>query len=178
MRALGQSQSVMGPAGSNFVTINSRRGSGQIFVQTPQNYDEEQNGLALTPPPIHEYNIEEGRAAPMIQSPTLSGDDVSQVPNEDVEAVLLKMHSKMKNLESKYLDLANFYKKELIHSNGAGANISRHNNLQTPQILLTQSDRSSKSHFIDNHPYDQSVEKALIKELLKEKVSWKKSWPG
>jgi hypothetical protein len=33
---------------------------------------------------------------------------------EDMEAKIMKMHSKMKNLESRYLDLANFYKRELL----------------------------------------------------------------
>lgn len=33
---------------------------------------------------------------------------------EDLESVILRMHGKMKSLESRYLDLANFYKKELV----------------------------------------------------------------
>lgn len=34
----------------------------------------------------------------------------------------MKMHSKMKNLESRYLDLANFYKKELLINGGQNLN--------------------------------------------------------
>ena len=36
---------------------------------------------------------------------------------EEVESLIMKMHSKMKSLESRYLDLANFYKKELLAGN-------------------------------------------------------------
>ena len=31
-----------------------------------------------------------------------------------MEVAIMNMHQKMKNLESKYIDLANFYKKEMI----------------------------------------------------------------
>ena len=31
-----------------------------------------------------------------------------------MEQIIVNLHSKMKNLENKYIDLANFYKKELI----------------------------------------------------------------
>ena len=31
-----------------------------------------------------------------------------------MEQIILNLHNKMKNLENKYIDLANFYKKELI----------------------------------------------------------------
>jgi hypothetical protein len=32
----------------------------------------------------------------------------------DLEGLVLRMHGKMKSLESRYLDLANFYKRELL----------------------------------------------------------------
>jgi hypothetical protein len=35
----------------------------------------------------------------------------------DVEVIIMNLYSKMKNLESKYIDLANFYKQELVKSN-------------------------------------------------------------
>lgn len=35
----------------------------------------------------------------------------------DVEYIIMNLYSKMKNLESKYIDLANFYKQELVKSN-------------------------------------------------------------
>ena len=31
-----------------------------------------------------------------------------------MEQIIMSLHNKMKNLESKYIDLANFYKKELV----------------------------------------------------------------
>lgn len=42
--------------------------------------------------------------------------------SEEVENMIMKMHSKMKNLESRYLDLANFYKKELLINGGQNLN--------------------------------------------------------
>ena len=35
----------------------------------------------------------------------------------DVEYIIMNLYNKMKNLESKYIDLANFYKQELVKSN-------------------------------------------------------------
>lgn len=37
--------------------------------------------------------------------------------NGDVEIIIMNLYSKMKNLEGKYIDLANFYKQELVKSN-------------------------------------------------------------
>lgn len=37
--------------------------------------------------------------------------------NSDVEIIIMNLYSKMKNLEGKYIDLANFYKQELVKSN-------------------------------------------------------------
>lgn len=34
--------------------------------------------------------------------------------NAEMEQIIINLHTKMKNLESKYLDLANYYKKELV----------------------------------------------------------------
>ena len=31
-----------------------------------------------------------------------------------MDQIIVNLHNKMKNLESKYLDLANYYKKELV----------------------------------------------------------------
>jgi hypothetical protein len=31
-----------------------------------------------------------------------------------MENIIINLHNKMKNLENKYIDLANFYKRELI----------------------------------------------------------------
>lgn len=31
-----------------------------------------------------------------------------------MEQIIINLHQKMKNLESKYLDLANYYKRELV----------------------------------------------------------------
>jgi hypothetical protein len=34
--------------------------------------------------------------------------------SSDMETIILNLHNKMKNLENKYIDLANFYKRELL----------------------------------------------------------------
>lgn len=39
--------------------------------------------------------------------------DVREGEN-DVEYIIMNLYSKMKNLENKYIDLANFYKQELV----------------------------------------------------------------
>ena len=36
----------------------------------------------------------------------------------DQEAMLMKMHAKVKSLEGRYIDLANFYKRELLAQGG------------------------------------------------------------
>jgi hypothetical protein len=36
----------------------------------------------------------------------------------DFDSVMLKMHGKVKSLEGRYLDLANFYKRELLAQGG------------------------------------------------------------
>lgn len=41
-------------------------------------------------------------------------DELRDLP-EDMESIIMKIHSKMKNLENKYIDLANFYKEGVIH---------------------------------------------------------------
>jgi aspartate ammonia-lyase len=47
---------------------------------------------------------------------SISEDDNQMSPcvNQDMEHVIMSLHNKMKNLESKYIDLANFYKKGLV----------------------------------------------------------------
>ena len=42
--------------------------------------------------------------------------------NPDVELIVMNLYSKMKNLENKYIDLANFYKHELVRSNQKATN--------------------------------------------------------
>jgi len=37
-----------------------------------------------------------------------------EAPGTDVEIIIMGLYSKMKNLEGKYIDLANFYKQELL----------------------------------------------------------------
>ena len=37
----------------------------------------------------------------------------------DIEYIIMNLYSKMKNLENKYIDLANFYKKELVKNSSA-----------------------------------------------------------
>jgi hypothetical protein len=47
----------------------------------------------------------------------LAGAQGEDAPAGDVEVIIMNLYSKMKNLESKYIDLANFYKQELVKSN-------------------------------------------------------------
>lgn len=35
----------------------------------------------------------------------------------DIEYIIMNLYSKMKNLENKYIDLANYYKQELVKTN-------------------------------------------------------------
>ena len=39
-------------------------------------------------------------------------------PSVDQEAMIMKMHAKVKSLEGRYIDLANFYKRELLAQGG------------------------------------------------------------
>jgi hypothetical protein len=41
-----------------------------------------------------------------------------EVPGTDVEMIIMNLYSKMKSLEGKYIDLANFYKQELLVKSG------------------------------------------------------------
>ena len=40
----------------------------------------------------------------------------------DIEYIIMNLYSKMKNLEGKYIDLANFYKQELVKSSAGKPN--------------------------------------------------------
>lgn len=42
-------------------------------------------------------------------------DDMREGEN-DIEYIIMNLYSKMKNLENKYIDLANYYKQELVKS--------------------------------------------------------------
>lgn len=108
------------------------------------------------------------------------------------------MHSKVKNLESRYLDLANFYKRELL-AGGASMNNSRFSALASASLqpgataflktaggsddftpYLNQDLRSSLKRDISSpiggarmdsvtQPFDECIEKNLISDLLREK---------
>jgi hypothetical protein len=47
----------------------------------------------------------------------LLNDNTEDTQGSDVECIIRNLYTKMKNLESKYIDLANFYKQELVKSN-------------------------------------------------------------
>jgi hypothetical protein len=52
-----------------------------------------------------------------ISNPRFNIDEEPQPSNSnDVEFIIKNLYNKMKNLESKYIDLANFYKQELVKS--------------------------------------------------------------
>lgn len=44
-------------------------------------------------------------------------EDEEREGENDIEFIIMNLYSKMKNLESKYIDLANFYKQELVKTN-------------------------------------------------------------
>jgi len=41
-------------------------------------------------------------------------EDLKTDQEGDIEYIIMNLYSKMKNLENKYIDLANFYKHELV----------------------------------------------------------------
>lgn len=47
----------------------------------------------------------------------------------DIEYIIMSLYSKMKNLEGKYIDLANYYKQELVKSSAAKSSIDYDNPL-------------------------------------------------
>ncbi len=51
--------------------------------------------------------------------------NIAQPPKDQMESLILKLHSKMKNLENKYIDLANFYKTELVSGTSKSKRTSR-----------------------------------------------------
>lgn len=57
----------------------------------------------------------------VLQNPLLDGAEdglqENRAEGSDVEFIVMNLYSKMKNLENKYIDLANFYKQELVKSN-------------------------------------------------------------
>lgn len=56
-----------------------------------------------------------GSSGQVVQIEASTTPDKSGNNGVDVESLVMRMHNKMKTLESRYLDLANFYKKELLH---------------------------------------------------------------
>jgi hypothetical protein len=42
------------------------------------------------------------------------GQEEEKESENDIEFIIMNLYSKMKNLENKYIDLANFYKQELV----------------------------------------------------------------
>lgn len=48
----------------------------------------------------------------MVQN--LNEEIESKDGENDIEYIIMNLYSKMKNLENKYIDLANFYKQELV----------------------------------------------------------------
>ena len=53
--------------------------------------------------------------SPMQMSPQVDGSSLlPQSPASETDFVIMNVYSKMKNLENKYIDLANFYKESLV----------------------------------------------------------------
>lgn len=88
--------------------------------------------------------------------------------DNDIEYIIMNLYSKMKNLENKYIDLANFYKQELVKSSstqrvGESDNLS-HRFPSSPNHRSNQPDMMDQSvSVIDvnifslekNHPEEQ-----------------------
>jgi hypothetical protein len=90
-----------------------------------------------------------------------------------MEDIIMNLHNKMKNLESKYIDLANFYKKELVNKKSV-SNYSplrnfddngRHNRFSA----TTHHGSRSRSPFQNSPDLDHNAESSIINELLQEK---------
>lgn len=64
-------------------------------------------------------------------------DDLREGEN-DIEYIIMNLYSKMKNLEGKYIDLANFYKQELVRSSVARTSTDFDNNLSQGMNPLRQ----------------------------------------
>ena len=53
--------------------------------------------------------------SPLAMSPQADGSAMMpQTPTSETDFVIMNVYSKMKNLENKYIDLANFYKESLV----------------------------------------------------------------
>ena len=106
---------------------------------------------------------------------------------EEFESMVVRMHNRMKALESRYLDLANFYKRELLANGTTNAvlNNSRLSQFGSQQLregdltpYLAESRLEEKkfedhlnesSQQIQQSPFDPNVEKDIINDLLREK---------
>eukprot|EP00347_Sterkiella_histriomuscorum_P022561 403338020 len=119
--------------------------------------------------------------------------------SQDMEQIVINLHQKMKNLESKYLDLANYYKRELVtnkkyqsgkelnqfaqyHPNTIRQQNSRSQDIQNPQ-LYSQVNNYISERSVSPIRFEGQIsqtntqngintnisEKDLISELMKDK---------
>jgi hypothetical protein len=83
---------------------------------------------------------EESGGAVATESDCKSPEEQKEGEN-DIEYIIMNLYSKMKNLENKYIDLANFYKQELVR----GQSISEDNAMS-----------SQTRPFSSGNPYEKS----------------------
>lgn len=79
----------------------------------------------------------------------------SQVPGQDIDLLVMNVYSKMKNLENKYIDLANFYKESLVKEKEEFA--------ASPSLLAPQHSSNQASEV------EAAAENMMIRDLIEEK---------
>lgn len=87
--------------------------------------------------------------------------DNTRGDGSEVEFIVMNLYSKMKNLENKYIDLANFYKQELVRSNKKPENRPTANargdtiSPRSPLQEINQQPPSAREHYTDRSNGDQ-----------------------
>ena len=129
-------------------------------------------------PLIYDDALEEEEAIRGLRINDLQKRQTAHSSQEEFEEMVQKMQSRMKALESRYLDLANFYKRELL-ANGTASAVLNHSRFSQQQLreggdltpYLAESQVEERKFEDPNEsqqmqPFDQNVEKDLISELL------------
>jgi hypothetical protein len=90
---------------------------------------------------------------------------------EDMEQIIMNLHNKMTNLENKYIDLANFYKKEAVKHKQFQSLLSDRTSPYGPKNNTADNFYNNKSlspirNGTGPVEIDQNAEKSIINELL------------
>ena len=104
------------------------------------------------------------------------------MPTSETDFVIMNVYSKMKNLENKYIDLANFYKESLVREQETKTVLVEHVNTartpgsdrlnemnvgSSPNLLVQQAIDQSKQDSIKQS--DTFTENLMIRNLIDEK---------